>query len=213
MNWNEIIKFLISASGVSAIIIYIGKKLVDKSLDASIEKYKTQLSKELELYKSDLSRVNTEHQIKYNRLHEQRGEKVKELYQLIYELEKKLKHLTSPFQGPEWPTETERSESVKTHLFELEDTLELNRIYFNDDLSKKIESIIKESRNILSMIFKAKLIQKHNDDLNTRNNHHLVDNPHEPLDTWVEAESFVQNEIKQARMDLINEFHVIIGVQ
>ena len=77
MNWAEIIKFLISVSGLSAVLIYVGKKLVDKTLDAGLEKYK-----------AELGRLNAEHQIRYDKLHEERGEKIRLLYTLIYDLKR-----------------------------------------------------------------------------------------------------------------------------
>jgi hypothetical protein len=213
MNWTEILKFFLSVSCITAIIIYVGKKLVDKTLDAGIEKYKNNLNKELESFKSDLNRFNIEHQIKYNKLYEQRGEKIKELYQLIYELEKKLKFFTSVFQGPEWSAETERGEAVRIHVLNLEDVLELNRIYFSDDLCIKVELIIKESRDIMSKIHKAKYIRKHHNDLIASNKGHLIENPLEPLESWNEAESYVLNEMNTARLELVKEFHKIIGVR
>ena len=203
MNWTDIFKFFISVSGISAIIIYIGKKLIDKSLDAGIEKYKITLNKELELFKSELSKTNTEHQIKYNKLYEQRGEKIQLIYTLIYKLEKKLRFLTTVFQGPEWSTDATRSVEVRNHLLELEETIELNRIYFSDDFSKKIEFIVKESKEVLAKINQAKLLDKNK-----------IYNPTEnPIETWAAADDYVQTEMYQARMELVKEFHRMIGVK
>jgi hypothetical protein len=212
MNWQEILKYFISVTVITGTIGFISKTLFSKFIDAGIEKYKAALNKDLELYKSDLERINTEHQIRYSKLYEKRGKKIKKLYQLIYELENKLKFLTSAFQGQDWTADTERSDAVENHLFVLEKTLELNRIYFAEELSQRIGNIIFQSRQIMGAMYKAKLIQKHNDELFEHHQGHRIDNPNAPLDTWLEAESFVQTEIKKARLDLVKEFHELIGV-
>jgi len=212
MKWDEIVKFLISVTSLSAIIIYIGKKLVDKSLDAGIEKYKTNLNKELELFKSELNRVDTEHQIKYNRLSEQRADRINLLYKSLYELEQKLKYLTTMAQGPEWSTDTERAEDVRKHLSHLEEILELNRIYFKDELCGEIEAIIRESKKIETSIYSAKLERKKNEDYIKMNMRHLINNPTGPSDTWSQTDYHVRTDIKNARLKLANEFREILGV-
>jgi uncharacterized membrane-anchored protein YhcB (DUF1043 family) len=212
MNWTDIIKFLISISGLSTIIIYIVKKLVDKSLDAGIEKYKGNLNLELESHKAELAKVNTEHQFKYSKLYEQRADKIRELYTMLYELEQKLKFLTSLFQGSEWSTDKERDEAVRNQVLSLEEALELNRIYFNDGLCSKIQSIIEQSRAIQNQIFGAKLIQKRHDDLIATNRGQAIVDPHEPVNKWRDAGFLVEIEINSARLELANEFRSMIGV-
>lgn len=213
MDWNEILKYFISITVITGAISFIIKTLFTKFIDAGIEKYKIGLNKDLELYKSDLARINTEHQIKYNKLYEQRGEKIQMLYTSIFELEKKLTFLTSSFQGSEWTADTLRSKDVKHHLDKLNELLELNRIYFSDSLCEKIELIIKESWSIERMMNKAKMTQKKQDYLIEHGRGDNIQNPMDPLNIWSEAEINVQDKINQARLELVKEFHAIIGVK
>lgn len=203
MNWQDIIKFLISVSGLSAIAIYIGKQLVNKTLDAGIEKYRMGLNKELEIFKSELSRTNVEHGIRFSKLHEQRAEKIKLLYTLAYDLERKLKSFTDIMQGPEWSVDTDKSTEVKKCLVAIEEALELNRIYFSDELSKQIETIIHKSTQGLAMMNRARLIDR--GILGKKNEN--------PKDTWLAADVYVQNEIYQTRLELVKEFQQIVGVK
>jgi len=191
MNWTDIIKFLISVSGLSAVLIYVGKKLVDKTLDAGLEKYK-----------AELGRLNAEHQIRYGKLHEERGEKIRLLYTLIYELEKNLRAFTNFMQKGNLATDTLPSTEVKQSLADVKEALELNRIYFSDELCGKIEGMMDTSTTALATMNRAKLIDRGL--LGTENE--------DPSDTWLEADVYVQNVIYQTRLDLVRGFHQLIGV-
>jgi hypothetical protein len=200
MNRTDIIKFLISVSGVSAVLIYVGKKLVDKALDAGVEKYKVVLNKELEEFKSDLSRANAEHRIRYGKLHEERGEKIKQLYALIYGLEKNLRAFTDFMQKGNLSTDTLPSTKVKQSLTDVKEVLELNRIFFSDELCGKIETMIDKGTTALARMNSAKLIDA------------CILPGGDPTDAWLAADVYVQNEVYQTRLDLVREFHQLIGV-
>ena len=58
----------------------------------------------------------------------------------------------------------------------------------------------------------AKTTDKRDQHFIKTNKIHLVTNPNEYLEIWTEAESLVLNEMKDARMDLVNEFRKLIGV-
>jgi len=205
MNWLEVAKFLISITGCTAVVIYIGQKLLDKALDIGVERYKGALGKELESYKAEIYKRQTEHQIKFSKLHEERGEKIKDLYQFLYYLENKLIHLTAITQS--FSKHDERQDAVVTHLGELNELLELNRIYFTDNLCLKIEKIISESKDITEEMYKVKLMVEH-----TKETHLMAMHEGEDyLDKWVKAESIIAK-VKTARFELVDEFRDIIGV-
>jgi hypothetical protein len=65
MDWDKILTFLISAGSITGAIIYIGKRIVDKSLDLALERYKSNLELELVTHKSKLDKILVEHQIKF----------------------------------------------------------------------------------------------------------------------------------------------------
>jgi hypothetical protein len=189
MNWMDIIKFLISVGGVSAVLIYVGKKLIDKTLDAGLEKYK-----------ANLGRANAEHQIRYGRLHEERGEKIKLLYTLIFGLEKNLRAFTNFMQKGNLYTDTLPSTEVKQSLADVKEALELNRIYFSDELCSKIEAMMDKSTTALARMNSAKLMDAG------------ILPGGDPTDIWLAVDVYVQNEVYQTRLDLVNEFHQLIGV-
>jgi len=49
-----ILTILFSAAGLGGIVIYLGKRLIDKSLDLGIENYKNTLARNLEVHRNEL---------------------------------------------------------------------------------------------------------------------------------------------------------------
>lgn len=91
---NYISAFIISALGLGGIVTYIGKRIIDKTLDIGAERYKNSLNRNLETHRADLSRqteefranlqrLSLEHQIRYAKLHEERGLSIKKIYSLL----------------------------------------------------------------------------------------------------------------------------------
>ena len=82
MDYNEIVKSVLSTSIITAGFMYLIKLLIDKFVEIKIEKYKNSLEKETESfrhnlsfeaekYKHELNKVSIEHQIKYSKLYEE----------------------------------------------------------------------------------------------------------------------------------------------
>lgn len=196
----DLFKYLFAFGSVSCVCIFIGKLIIEKFFDASVERYKTGLTKEIELYKNELERINTEHQIKYNRLHEERARMVKTLHDTLYEVEKNLMNLTSTNQGSGWSNDDTREKDLREKVSELSEILELNRIYFPENLCVKIENVISECYKIIGKMAKAKYAEKN------------MPKSIEYLEIWTETENYVLNEMKNTRMDIVDEFRNIIGV-
>lgn len=91
MDYNQIIKFFLSASIVTGGLVYITKLIIDKFVESRIEKYKNSLQQDTENFKHNLNfeaekfrhELNTasiEHQIKFTKLYEERGQVIKLIY-------------------------------------------------------------------------------------------------------------------------------------
>ncbi|RZJ83037.1 MAG: hypothetical protein EOO20_23525 [Chryseobacterium sp.] len=116
-----------STLSIGSIIVYLGKKIIDRSLDLAVEKFKGSMNIQLETHKFELLRqaddfratlkkLELEHQVKYSRLHEERAQTIKQLYALLIDLQDKLGHMTSKFQGPEWTMNIELENASKLSL-------------------------------------------------------------------------------------------------
>lgn len=223
MGYSSIIKYFFSVSVITAGLIYLAKIVIDKIAEGRLEKYKnsllqdteifrTNLNLEAEKFKHELNTTLTEHQIKYSKLYEERGQIIRQTYNLLLDLEVSLVDLTTKFQGPEWTFDTERDKKATQSIQALLNHLEENRIFFSDSLCKKIESILEDSRKITADMFMAKQNATRNENHIRRGINLTETELLSPGDTWTELETKVQNEIKAARLNLAEEFRVLIGV-
>ncbi|MFQ5353733.1 MAG: hypothetical protein ACE5DR_02195, partial [Thermodesulfobacteriota bacterium] len=72
MDWLALLKFLSGAGIVSAALAYIAKRIIDTFLASRIENYK-----------SNLEKIAIEHEIRFQQLHTERAQVIKELYEKI----------------------------------------------------------------------------------------------------------------------------------
>src|SRR5687768_1331498 len=135
LNVHSLILFLISVSGISTIVFFITKLILNKVAEAGLEKYKNSLEQEAinfkhnldleaENFKHSLNMSATEHQIKFSTLNEKRGIVIAEIHTGLYELSEALGYLTTRWQGPDWVNDTEREEKAVTCYQELKKTFE-----------------------------------------------------------------------------------------
>ena len=224
MDYNQIIKYFLSSSVITAGLVYLAKLIIDKFVESRIEKYKNSLQKdtesfrhnlnfEAEKFRHELNKTSIEHQIKYSKLYEERGQIIKQTYNLLYELENSLTNLTSMFQGPEWTKDTERDRKTTDVITQLKTHLEQNRIFFSTELCNKIEAIIVEAHKIAVDIYVAKKDQEYNDHSNKIGQFRTTEELLQPIQTWQQLDQKVQRDINSARLDLAQEFRILIGVE
>jgi hypothetical protein len=225
MDYNQIIKFFISTSIVTSGLVYLAKLILDKLAEAKIEKYKNslqhdtedfkhELNIETEKFKQELNKTTVEHQIRYSKLYEERGHIIKLTYNLLYELEVSLINLTTMGQGPEWTTDTEKDKIATEKIVFLQTYLEQNRIFFSKELCNIIEGILKESYQVTVDMHIAKINEKsNNQNFDRTGNYISTTQLLSPLKTWREQNSKVQNDIKNERLKLAQEFRNLIGVE
>jgi len=194
---EKMLTLSIGGTTVGVIIVFLGKFLLEKSSQLLIENHKNQL----EIFK-------TEHQIKFSKLHEERAEIIKVIYQDFFELENKLEHMTTLFQGPEWKTEKSRDEDAIKKYRETFEKLENSRIYFSESLCLKFTSALEEYRKIIQLMLNAKSKAKHETD---GSGYRFPENKGS-LDLWIQAENKAKKDIKNLRLELAEEFRKLIGV-
>ena len=224
MDWMMILKYFITISGGSAAIVYLSKKIRDKTLDLALESYKGELSKQLETHKSNLEKevleykvqiekTAIEHTIKYGKLHEKRGQIIKKIYRMLYELQMSLSRLTTMVQGPEWITDTEREQDSREKLESLKERMEINSLYFNDEICRDIDDIIEKAWTIIFEMHKAKKKEQLNQALLGRGRYVVPDELAEPIDKWIKQEDEVRITIKSLRKKLLDQFRKLLGVE
>jgi hypothetical protein len=212
---NYIITIIFSTVGVGGIIIYLGKRIIDKSLDMGVERYKSSLTKDLETHKSELQKetdefranlqiISLEHQIRYTKLHEQRGESIRQIYSLIVDLKNKLEYFTTVFQGPKWTTDSDREKEATNSHRNISNFFQINRIYFSDSICNQFDEILKLSWSIIvdMSVTKVEAASAYSGPERA-----------EATKKWQSINSRVTSEISTAMIKLEKEFKKLIGVE
>lgn len=195
---NQIFALAIGGTTIGVIVIYLGKFILSKGSELLLENYKNQL----EISKN-------EHQIKFSKLHEERAKIIESIYHNFYELEVKLEHMTTLFQGPGWRTDTERDNDAIKKYTDTCELLEKNRIYFTENLCDKLSSALENYSAIIEQMLKAKSHAKFESD----GSGFRFPEKEGSLDLWKDAEKKVKREIKNLRLELATEFRELIGVK
>lgn len=131
--------FTIGTISVVSVIGYITKSIFNNYLDKRVELYKNELLRENENFRAELERKNTEHQIKFSTLHADRINAIKTLHSSFAELRQELikynkdteKHNLDYEQNP-----------VFLKMNEVHNIFIVNKIYFSEELAKKIEAFV-----------------------------------------------------------------------
>ncbi|AGK97587.1 hypothetical protein [Clostridium pasteurianum] len=125
MDWSSIIKFLISVTSISGVIIYLSKSM-----------FSHVLSKDLEKYKKKLESLNKEYEIKFSKLHEERAKVIRDLYYSLVEMESNYKILFELYI--EKLIDYSPLNNIKKKIFDnislFNNQYKKNRIYFNNDI-------------------------------------------------------------------------------
>lgn len=199
---NNIIKYLLSISAISAVLVFIAKGIFNAIVNSGIEKYKTQLNKEVEKFKSELKIKETESNIRFSKLHEERVIVIKELYQKSLKLQKSIFDLTQPFQGIDWHKNTENDNKVIQNLRDFHSYFNVNKILISGELSDKINKFTDVCGEISDKITEAK---------NLRDTE-IKDYKNESTRIWREQYRIYDHEVNIINIDLIEEFRRLFGV-
>ena len=87
MQWQQIIEFLGGTAMFGGVIAYLGKIAIDAYVSGRVE-----------AYKGELQRVTTEHSVRFQRLHSERAEVIKEFYGKFVQLDETLHSTLRAFQ-------------------------------------------------------------------------------------------------------------------
>ncbi len=218
-----IYEFFAGAAAITIICIFLGKIIINKLADSVVERYKNELQKDTEQFryslnlkteefKNELNLTAIEHQVRYSKLYEERGEIIKKMYNLLLDLGESMLMLTTEHQGKDWGKDPEREGNVDNAINDLRQHLEQNRLFFSIELCNKIESILNSSKKIKIDFFTIRL----NDDLNREKSNQGIDISANtllaPYQEWRKLYKKVENEIRAAIYDVAQEFRILIGV-
>lgn len=182
-------------------IVFLAKLSINYFTDKGIEKYKTSLNKEVELFKSDLKIKESQSQIKFSKLHEERGHAIKELYNLSLTLKDAIFNLTQPAQGPNW-LDKSLDDKMYSDLKIFQRYFISSKILIDKSLCLKIEKFIGECFKILSDMDEAKMLGDSQEPGSRKAS----------VQMWSKSFNTYLNDLQKISDELVDEYRSILGV-
>lgn len=198
----KIFYYFTSITAITSTIIYLAKIALKFYIDNKVEKYKSNLSKELELFKSELKLIEIKSQISFNKLHEERATAIKNLYNLSLNLFDSIFNLTQPSQGFDW-YEKQYNENMFLSLKKFQQNYISNKIYLEKALCEKIDNLIEKCFRIHSEMDSAKTLASSNNRIEKN----------ESTKIWINSFNVFMNDLQLINNDLVDEYRKILGVQ
>lgn len=186
MEWINLLQNL----GVFGIIIvgasWVIKKYFEKMFD-----------KDLEKFKSDLEKQSIKFRIRYEKMHSERAEIIKELYKKIVQTFRAFHSYMNPFQNdPESQEKKGKEASVCANNFT--DYYEENRIFVDENLAKEIDK--------LSDVLKKAWVEFEISRFNKTNKISYVEN-------WNKAWKIISEDTPTIKTKIEEEFRKIIEIE
>lgn len=154
IDWINLLNNIGIFAVSSGFFIWLVKKIFEVFIDKDIEKYKDKLNQELQKFKNELKIVEIEKQVAYTRLHNDRAELIKQLYQKVVKLRINLSEFTRTLDN-KLETREDDVEKNMNILFNEVDSLSLfyseNKIYFNEKIDVLMYSILLEYDFLISL--------------------------------------------------------------
>lgn len=164
------------------------------------ELFKQILSRDSEKFKADLEKESIEFRIRYERLHGERVEVIKEVYKKVSHTYKSFHSLMNLLQLASEPTQEEKSKEAAKNANDLTDYYEENRIFFEEKLAEDIDSLLSGFHNAWNKFQYARNARKSGD-------------YKEALKEWNTAWKQIQEEIPKVKKTLENKFRKILGIE
>ncbi len=202
IDWNSVFATTLTGSAflsvITVVIGFIFKSISNQWLSRDIERYKSQLQltneKEIDQFRSELQQTVFEHQTRYVRLHEKRGELIAGLYTYMVETEEKFASMTSiaEWEGDPFTREdkikraAESARVLTSYYFK-------NKIYFDEELCNKLDGFLVRLRQIF-IDFRMSSID-HTGEL------------------WIKANEQMASDIPIIKHEIEREFRKLLGIQ
>ena len=195
MQWQEIVEFLGGAAVFGAVIAYLGKASIDAFISGRVE-----------AYKAELQRATTEHSVRFQRLHSERAEVIKEFYAKFARLDDMLYSTLRSFQLVGELSLEEKVSKLSEQFNELRDYFLPRRIFFDEPLCKVIDSTLEIAKGIFYDITTYKVDPTHEE---YKFNREVLKVRHE---FWEKARATHKAEFAQVKAKLEEQFRAILGI-
>ena len=195
MQWQEIIEFLGGAAAIAGTIAFLGKKAIEAYLAGRVE-----------AYKSNLEKIASEHSIRFQRLHSERAEVIKDFYGKLVLLDESLHSALRPFQAVGEPGLKEKVKNIGDQFNDLRNYFLPKRIFFEEKVCELIDRILEAAKGVF---FDITTYEVDTQDLSYKYDRELLKERHE---FWEKARNIHKNEILELKKQLEREFRGILGI-
>ncbi len=202
--WETI---FIAVGGNAALLVLLGwlaRSFGAQLLAKDLEKFKMELSAATsnasEHLKHELQKTALEHQVRFSKLHERRGEVVAEIYSLLVEAHWAIESFVSPMEWVGEPSKKEKYLEAYNKPVEFFRYFDKHRIYLPQELCDQLEAFMRGMRTIV--IGFGTYVQ--------------IEHPNEKTDCekqkiWAEAYEYMDKEAPKARAALEAELRKLLG--
>lgn len=196
MNAQEIIEFLGGATALSLTVGYLGQKAIDGYVSGRIE-----------AYKSELQRITSEHSIRFQKLHTERAEVIKDFYAKLSALDDNLRSTLSGFQALGEQPLTEKVDHLAQHFNALRDYFLPRRVFFDESLCKLIDQTLEIARGIFFDITTYPVDPSADEN---RYNREVLKERHE---FWEKARTAHAHQFAELKIALEAQFRGLLGIK
>ena len=152
--FEEIVKLIFTPIAIIFVFVYFFQKIFEKNLSKDIEKYKNQLETELESAKlkmeNELNIRLFQYQTKFSLFHQKQASLTAELYKKLVIASKSITGLVKQYQPAEQLNLNEKKKETSKLWIDLSSFLDENRIYFDENICEKMDSIIEITSDAFS---------------------------------------------------------------
>ena len=195
MDWDAIIKFLGGVAGITAIVVFVGRKFIE-----------TLFAQRVESYKSNLERLATEHSIRFGRLHAEQAEVIKQLYVRLTSLDVKLQSTLRAFQHVNEGPLAAKVQAVGEAFNELNDYFRPNRIFFDESTCRVLDDLLQQAHGVFIDIT---VLPVDVESVEYRYNRDLLGERHR---FWESARTTYREQIATLKQSLEAKFRELLGI-
>lgn len=195
MQWQEIIEFLGGVSVFGAVIAYLGKVAIDAYVSGRVEAYKGQLQ-----------HAATEHSVRFQSLHTQRAEVIRDFYALLAKLDEALATTLSPFQVAGDDPLTEKVVALSEHFNQTREYFVPRRIFFEESTCQLVDKTLGIARGIFFNITAYEVDPKQE---RYRYNPEVLQIRHE---FWEKARAAHKGDFAELKSKMESEFRAMLGL-
>ena len=202
--WQQLLIVFGGNAALVAVFAYLVKSLLAHRLTKDIKVFEVELKAKadasMEQLKNELQVAAIEHQVRFSKLHEKRGEVIAELYKRLVEAFWASQRFASPMEWAGEPTKAENYVEAAESLRQFFIYFEVNRVYLPESICTQLDRFIADVRSPV-IRFGVYLRIEHPTDktLDAK------------MDAWIKAAEAFEKDIPQARRALEAEFRRILG--